>query len=68
MALVGVERGWGNALASGPIDLILSKRIANPLIVVDDICKAQTISSNGAPRHAFADTLLSLVEPTIAIK
>ena len=47
---------------------MLSKRTTNPLIVVDEICKAQTITSNGAPRHAFADTLLSLVEPTTAVK
>tara|TARA_R110002094_G_scaffold138070_1_gene129528 strand:- start:3177 stop:3629 length:453 start_codon:yes stop_codon:yes gene_type:complete len=34
MALVGVERGWGSAQAGRPIDLMLAKRIANPLIVV----------------------------------
>ena len=68
MALVGVERGWSNALAGRPIDLMLSKRIANPLIVVDEICKARTITSNRGSNHAFADALLSLLEPATAIK
>ncbi|MDE0983239.1 MAG: AAA family ATPase [Yoonia sp.] len=68
MALVGVERGWGTALPGRPIDLLLSKRVANPLIVVDEICKARTITSTRGARHAFADALLSLLEPATALK
>ena len=68
MALVGVERGWGTALPGRPIDLMLAKRIANPLIVVDEICKAQTRTSTRGATHAFADALLSLLEPATASK
>ena len=68
MALVGVERGWGTALAGRPIDLLLASRIANPLIVVDEVCKAQTAVSTRGSVHAFADALLSLLEPATAKK
>ena len=63
MALVGVERGWGSAQAGRPIDVMLAKRIANPLIVVDEVCKARTMTSTNGGSHSFSDALLSLLEP-----
>ena len=63
MAFVGVERGWSSAQAGRPIDLMLAKRIANPLIVVDEVCKARTITSTNGGSHSFSDALLSLLEP-----
>lgn len=68
MALVGVERGWGTALPGRPVELLLSQRIANPLIIVDEICKARTVTSTQGASHAFADALLSLLEPATASK
>jgi hypothetical protein len=68
MALVGVERGWGTALPGRPIDLMLSKQFANPLVVVDEVCKTRTYTSTRGTRHAFADSLLSLLEPATAAK
>lgn len=66
MALVGVERGWGTALAGRPIDLMLSNRIGNPLIIVDEICKARSLTSTQGSVFVFADALLSLLEPATA--
>ena len=66
MALVGVERGWSTAQAGRPLDVMLAKRLANPLIVVDEICKAGSVSSTRGTRHAFSDALLSLLEPATA--
>lgn len=66
MGLVGVERGWSTAQAGRPLDVMLSKRMGNPLIVVDEICKAKSMTSAEGTRHSFADALLSLLEPATA--
>lgn len=66
MALVGVERGWATAQAGRPLDVMLSKRLANPLIVVDEICKAKSVTSNKGSSYSFGDALLSLLEPATA--
>ncbi len=68
MALVGLESGWGSALAGRPIDLMLSRRIANPLVIVDEICKAQSATSTRGGNYSFSDSLLSLLEPATAVK
>jgi hypothetical protein len=66
MALVGVERGWGTAQAGRPLEVMLAKRLANPLIVVDEICKAKSVTSTRGTSYSFADALLSLLEPATA--
>jgi len=66
LALVGVERGWGTAQAGRPLEVMLAKRLANPLIVVDEICKAKSVTSTGGISYSFADALLSLLEPATA--
>lgn len=66
MSLVGVERGWSTAQAGRPLDVMLSKKLANPLIIVDEICKAGAVASSKGVNYAFADALLSLLEPATA--
>tara|TARA_R110002051_G_C8755483_1_gene500878 strand:- start:34 stop:387 length:354 start_codon:yes stop_codon:yes gene_type:complete len=66
MALVGVERGWGTAQAGRPLEGMLAKRLANPLIVLDEICKANSVTSTRGTSYSFADALLSLLEPATA--
>lgn len=66
MALVGVERGWGTAQAGRPLEVMLAKRLANPLIVVDEVCKAKSVTSTRGTSYSFADALLSLLEPATA--
>ncbi len=66
MALVGVERGWGTAQAGRPLEVMLAKRLANPLILVDEICKAKSVTSTRGTSYSFADALLSLLEPATA--
>lgn len=65
-ALCGLDRGWGTALAGRPLDLILGRRIANPVIIVDEICKAKRGTSTNGTGFSFADALLSLIEPAIS--
>jgi hypothetical protein len=66
MALVGVERGWATAQPGRPLEVMLSKRLANPLIVVDEVCKAKSVTSNKGTSYSFGDALLSLLEPATA--
>lgn len=49
-----------------PVELILARRIANPVIIVDEVCKAGHATSTTGSRHGFADALLSLIEPATA--
>ncbi|MCL7466743.1 AAA family ATPase [Phaeovulum sp. NW3] len=65
-ALAGVERGWGTTLPGRPLELILAKRIANPIVIVDEVCKAKHGTSTSGTGHSFADALLALIEPATA--
>lgn len=65
-SLVGVERGWSTGQPGRPLELMIASRIANPLIVVDEVCKAQTVNSSSGNNHSFADAMLSLLEPVSA--
>jgi len=65
-ALVGTERGWSTAQPGRPLETILSRRIGNPLVIVDEICKAKVGTSASGAHHSFADSLLSMVEPATA--
>ena len=65
-SLVGVERGWSTAQPGRPLELILAQRVANPIIVVDEICKAKTGTSSSGSSFSFSDALLSLLEPATA--
>jgi hypothetical protein len=62
-ALCGLDRGWATALAGRPLDLILGRRIGNPVMIVDEICKAKRGTSTSGTGFSFADALLSLIEP-----
>ena len=61
--VAGLERGWSSAGPGRPLETVLEHRIANPVIIVDEICKAQTVRSDKGQSHAFSDTLLALLEP-----
>jgi len=57
--LAGTERGWNTAKPSLALQTILDHKVANPLIIIDEIDKAGGSEQNG---HVL-DTLLSLLEP-----
>lgn len=62
-SVAGVERGWSSAQPGRPLETILQHRIGNPLVVVDEICKARSATSEKGANYSFADTLLNLLEP-----
>lgn len=67
-AVVGTERGWGSASPGRPVETLIAHRIANPIVVVDEICKSKTVASTIGTVHSFADSLLSLLEPLSAAR
>lgn len=66
-SVAGTERGWSSAQPGRPLETILQHRVGNPLIVVDEICKAQSGTSDSGAHHAFSDSLLSFLEPATAV-
>ena len=66
-AVVGTERGWSTAQPGRPLETILQHRVGNPLIVIDEICKSQSATTEKGSSHSFADSLLGLLEPATSI-
>lgn len=67
-SVVGTKRGWGTAQPGRPVELPLQHRIANPLIVVDEICKSGMLRSSKGRGITIANALLSLMEGVSAQK
>lgn len=61
------KRGWSSAQPGRPLETVLQHRVGNPLVVVDEICKAQSGTSDSGAHHAFSDSLLSFQEPATAV-
>lgn len=65
-AVAGVQRGWGSACPGRPVETILSHGIGNPIVVVDEICKAGTCYSEMGTSTSIVTSLLGLLEPVSA--
>ena len=64
--VVGSQRGWGGSCPGRVIETILQNRVANPLIVVDEIEKAGHPVSTKGQAFGLAEALLPLLEPMTA--
>ena len=65
-SIVGTERGWSSAQPGRPVEMILESRIANGIVIVDEICKGKSGESSKGKTFSFYDALLSLLEPESA--
>ncbi len=65
-SLAGTERGWGSAQPGRPVETMIDARIANPVILVDELCKAGRLRSTAGISVAFLPALLGLLEPESA--
>ena len=65
-AVAGVQRGWGSAEPGRPVETILSEGIGNPVVVVDEICKAGNCYSETGVSTSIVTSLLGLLEPVSA--
>jgi ATP-dependent Lon protease len=61
-ALTGSQRGWGSAHAGKLVNTVLNSRHAGPLVIIDEIEKADEVHSNKGTRHTLTDALLPLLE------
>ncbi len=57
--LLGTPKGWASAQPSAPARLFLQSRVANPLMIVEELDKAGGSDSNGR----IHDALLTMIEP-----
>lgn len=60
--LVGLERSWSNAQPSALLQFMLKERVANPVVVVDELDKATQETKNGD----LPSALLPFLEPESA--
>ena len=65
-SLTGQERGWTGSQPGRPLGTMIDNRIANPVIIVDEICKASSPVSSRGVSAAFLPALLGLLEPESA--
>lgn len=66
--IVGSQRGWGGSHPGRLIETVLQSRIANPVMVVDEIEKAGTAVSIKGHAFGLAEALLPLLEPLTATR
>ncbi|MFH5774398.1 AAA family ATPase [Paracoccus sp. NGMCC 1.201697] len=64
--VVGSQRGWGSAHPGRLIATILDSRIANPVMVVNEVEKAGPVVSNKGIAFGLPEGLLPLLEPMTA--
>ena len=65
-SLTGTERGWSTSQPGRPLGTMIDNRIANPVIIVDEICKASSPGTTSGRSAAFLPALLGLLEPESA--
>ncbi|WP_390910999.1 AAA family ATPase [Pseudosulfitobacter sp. SM2401] len=61
-ALIGSQRGWGNAGPGKIMETILREKCASPVMVVDEVEKAGEVNSEKGLRFSLTDALLPLLE------
>lgn len=64
--LVGTQRGWNNSCPGQVIETVLRSRIANPVVVVDEVEKAGAADSSKGHSFSLTAALLPLLEPLTA--
>lgn len=61
--IAGVEKGWSSAEPGLLVEAILRARVANPVIIVNEICRAGSgMSSSKGSRTSLSDALLALLD------
>jgi hypothetical protein len=64
--LVGTQRNWGNSNPGRLLNTILTTRVGNPVVVVDEVEKSGQVESNKGQAFSLTGALLSLLEPLSA--
>lgn len=64
--LVGAQRNWGNSNPGRLLNTILTTRVGNPVVVIDEVEKSGRAESNKGQAYSLTDALLPLLEPLSA--
>lgn len=64
--VAGLARGWGSAECGRPLKTMLSNKVANPVVVVDEIDKAGTMTGTSGHSTSLHAAMLGLLEPVSA--
>ena len=64
--VAGADATWSSAQAGVPLQEIAKTGIANPIMIVDEIEKAGTMTAKGGSRVSLPEALLGLMEPSSA--
>lgn len=64
--IAGIERGWGTAQPGIPVETIPATKVANPIMVIDEIDKGGTTYSMKGTSSSLTTLLLQLLEPGTA--
>ncbi|WP_458791611.1 AAA family ATPase [Yoonia sp. MH D7] len=62
----GTEKGWGTEQPGIPVETILATKVANPLMIVDEVEKAGTTYSTRGSSSSLTTSLLQMLEPGTA--
>lgn len=62
----GTEKGWGTASPGIPVETILKSRVANPLMIVDEVDKAGEMTRMSGSTTSIHTSLLHVLEPSTA--
>lgn len=61
--IAGLEKGWNGAEPGLLVESVLREKIANPVIIVNEICRAGAgLSSSAGSRTSLSDALLALLD------
>jgi MoxR-like ATPase len=63
-SVVGSDPTWSKSQAGIPLQEIAKTGIANPIMIVDEIEKAGTMTTSGGSRVSLPEALLGLLEPS----
>ena len=63
-SVVGSDPTWNQSQAGVPLQEIANTGIANPVLIVDEIEKAGTMTTSGGGRVFLPEALLGLLEPS----
>lgn len=63
----GLEKGWSGSNPGIPVEMMLAHRVANPVIVVNEICKTgDRVKSTSGSVSSLTTSLLQVLEPETA--
>lgn len=64
--IAGTEKGWGTEQAGIPVETLLASKVANPIMIVDEIDKAGTAVSTKGTSTSLTTSMLQMLETTTA--